>query len=55
MTLKFMAGIITRDQNKSNTKVAQIFWDAIICNIDGMIELGVETKIFFAVACFKSS
>ena len=56
MMLKFMAGIVTSegqdiDETESPNakaeaqKLVNIFWDAVTCNVDGVLELGSETKI----------
>ncbi len=42
MTLKFLAGLIS---NEDNETIVKIFWEAITCNIDGVLELGIETKV----------
>ncbi|WP_375319127.1 NACHT domain-containing protein [Candidatus Tisiphia endosymbiont of Oplodontha viridula] len=45
MMLKFMAGIVTADRSEDGNKISQIFWESVTCNIDGVIELGIEAKI----------
>ncbi|HJD61362.1 MAG TPA: hypothetical protein LFV90_04305 [Rickettsia endosymbiont of Columbicola hoogstraali] len=42
MTLKFLAGIASNDDSQELTK---IFWEAATCNINGILELGIEKKI----------
>ncbi|MCC8483911.1 MAG: NACHT domain-containing protein [Rickettsia endosymbiont of Labidopullus appendiculatus] len=42
MMLKFMAGIVTSEQSE---EIAKTFWEAVTCNIDGIIELGMDTKL----------
>ncbi|GAA5252396.1 hypothetical protein KNCP2_06840 [Candidatus Rickettsia kedanie] len=42
MTLKFLAGIVNND---SNQELTEIFWEAAICNVNGILELGIERKI----------
>ena len=45
MMLKFLTGLLTADQSKGAEDTVKIFWDAVVCNIDGLIELGVENKV----------
>lgn len=45
MTLKFVAGILSHDPSQEAEQAIKIFWDAILCNIDGVLEFGVEAKI----------
>ncbi|HJD67832.1 MAG TPA: hypothetical protein LFV66_05270 [Rickettsia endosymbiont of Bembidion lapponicum] len=42
MTLKFLAGIANNDDSQELTK---IFWEAATCNVNGILELGIEKKI----------
>ncbi|WP_341791844.1 hypothetical protein [Rickettsia endosymbiont of Gonocerus acuteangulatus] len=42
MTLKFLAGIANNDDSKELT---EIFWEAATCNVNGILELGIEKKI----------
>lgn len=42
MTLKFLAGIASNDDSKELT---EIFWEAATCNVNGILELGIEKKI----------
>lgn len=42
MMLKFLAGIVSDENNKELT---ERFWEAVTCNVDGILELGLETKI----------
>ena len=44
MTLKFMAGIVTSTSEKNN-EIVYMFWQAMTCNVDGIIELGVGNKV----------
>ncbi|WP_337969217.1 hypothetical protein [Rickettsia tamurae] len=37
MILKFLAGIVNND---SNQELTEIFWEAVTCNVDGILELG---------------
>jgi len=43
MTLKFLAGIVSDD--KSDNRAMERFWEAVTCNLDGIIELGVDAKV----------
>jgi len=43
MMLKFLAGIVS-NENKNESLVIS-FWEAVTCNVDGTLELGLETKI----------
>ena len=49
MSLKFLAGIIDDERFESDSKKTKLlvarFWEAVSCNIDGVIELGVEQKV----------
>ena len=45
MTLKFLSGIVTNDPSEKARLVQLRFLDAISCNIDGLIELGMEKKV----------
>jgi len=45
MILKFMAGLLSANSSIQAQKAIQIFWDAIMCNPDGILELGVEAKV----------
>ncbi|WP_017443232.1 hypothetical protein [Rickettsia gravesii] len=42
MTLKFLAGMVS---NENNQELIEIFWEAVTCNVDGILELGIERKI----------
>ena len=42
MTLKFMAGIVT---SSMDCEIVNMFWQAMTCNVDGIIELGVWNKV----------
>jgi len=44
-TFKFLAGILSTSRGEKAEQNIKIFWDAIMCNTDGVLELGVETKI----------
>lgn len=59
MTLKFLAGIVSKEQDdieaserdttsllpSKATTLVKRFWDAVTCNVDGVLELGLENKI----------
>ena len=45
MTLKFLSGLVTSEQGENSQKLVTRFWEAVTCNIDGVIELGIEAKI----------
>ena len=34
-TLKFMTGIVIADRIESNSKIAQMFWESVIYNLEG--------------------
>ena len=42
MALKFLAGIIYKENNE---KVTTAFWESMTCNIDGVIDLGIDKKV----------
>ncbi|MEM7383192.1 MAG: NACHT domain-containing protein [Bacteroidota bacterium] len=42
MTLKFLAGLVSKSDNK---EVVQRFWEAVSCNVEGVLELGVASKV----------
>jgi len=44
MTLKLMAGLLSSESNQAEQGI-KIFWDAVMCNVDGILELGVEAKV----------
>lgn len=41
MTLKFLAGMVSNDDKQEST---EIFWETVTCNVDGILELGIERK-----------
>ncbi|WP_227780077.1 hypothetical protein [Rickettsia sp. Tenjiku01] len=41
MTLKFLAGMVS---NENNQELIEIFWKAVTCNVDRILELGIEKK-----------
>ncbi len=45
LTLKFLAGIVTNDQSPNSNILVQRFWETVTCNVDGVIELGLEAKV----------
>jgi len=45
MTFKFLAGILSSAKGEKAEQNIKIFWDVILCNTDGVLELGVETKV----------
>ena len=52
MTLKFLAGIVN---NYDNQELIEIFWEAITCNVDGILELGIERKIILLMHLLAQS
>ena len=42
MTLKFLAGLVSKS---SDTALVQRFWEAVSCNVEGVLELGVASKV----------
>lgn len=42
VTLKFMAGIIT---NQQNTDILKDFWNSVVCNVDGVLEFNLAQKV----------
>lgn len=52
MTLKFLAGI---ENNDDNQELIEIFWEAITCNVDGILELGIERKIILLMHLLTQS
>lgn len=45
MTLKFLASMVTDTQDEDAHNVITAFWEAVTCNVDGMLELGIEMKV----------
>ena len=55
MALKLMAGIVSNEQqpiassssplSSQSTPLIARFWDSVTCNVDGVLELGIETKV----------
>ena len=52
MTLKFLAGIVNNDDNQ---ELIEIFWEAITCNVNGILELGIERKIILLMHLLAQS
>ena len=54
MTLKLMAGILSAydDDHKEAEQGIKIFWDAVLCNPDGVLELGVQAKVTLLMHLF---
>jgi len=52
MTLKFLAGIVNNDNNQ---ELIEIFWEAATCNVDGILELGIERKIILLMHLLAQS
>lgn len=54
MTLKFLAGLVSNHQQESTDEhqvnqeklLVTRFWEAVTCNVDGVLELGIESKVF---------
>ena len=42
MTLKFLAGLVSKSED---TALVQRFWEAVSCNVEGVLELGVASKV----------
>lgn len=46
MTLKFLSGIVSNEPGeRQSQQLVTRFWEAVTCNVDGVLELGVETKV----------
>jgi HEAT repeat protein len=53
LTLKLMAGLVSAEQDVATNNsslsttfpIVTRFWDAVTCNVDGVLEFGLETKI----------
>ena len=47
LILKFMAGILKANPNQNEKIIItiKIFWDAILCNPNGALELGIDAKV----------
>ena len=42
MTLKFLAGLVSKSNDQ---ELVQRFWEAVSCNVEGVLELGVASKV----------
>jgi hypothetical protein len=42
MTLKFLAGLVSQSKDKL---LVQRFWESVSCNVEGILELGLESKV----------
>jgi HEAT repeat protein len=42
MTLKFLAGLVSQSQDKL---LVQRFWESVSCNVEDILELGLESKV----------
>ena len=45
MVLKYLSGILANEKSKSGDRAIQIYWEAISCNIDGVLEFAVNRKV----------
>ncbi len=55
MTLKFLAGMVSDEEgrgaqvasssSRAPSSLLRRFWETVTCNVDGVLELGVETKV----------
>ncbi|MFA1689116.1 hypothetical protein ABVF33_06740 [Candidatus Rickettsia barbariae] len=52
MTLKFLAGMVS---NENNQELIEIFWKAVTCNVDRILELGIERKIILLMHLLAQS
>ncbi|WP_230455919.1 hypothetical protein [Rickettsia rickettsii] len=52
MTLKFLAGMVS---NENNQELIAIFWKAVTCNVDRILELGIERKIILLMHLLAQS
>lgn len=42
MILKLLAGLVRKSEDK---ELVQRFWEAVSCNVEGILELGVASKV----------
>ncbi|WPX96366.1 NACHT domain-containing protein [Candidatus Bandiella euplotis] len=42
MTLKFLSGLVTKEESEV---LVTRFWEAMTCNVDGVLELGADRKV----------
>ncbi|HJD54331.1 MAG TPA: hypothetical protein LFW11_03050 [Rickettsia endosymbiont of Proechinophthirus fluctus] len=52
MTLKFLAGMVS---NENNQELIEIFWKAVTCSVDRILELGIERKIILLMHLLAQS
>lgn len=45
VTLKFLAGLVASDQSQNAKTIVTRFWEAVSVNLEGTIELGLESKV----------
>ena len=45
MTLKFLAGLVSELEGEKGAWAVQRFWEAVSCNVEGVLELGVASKV----------
>ncbi|OGT67564.1 MAG: hypothetical protein A3J38_03450 [Gammaproteobacteria bacterium RIFCSPHIGHO2_12_FULL_45_9] len=45
MTFKFLAGLVTQEAGEHSALLVTRFWEAIACNVDGILELGIDAKM----------
>lgn len=43
--LKFLAGLVNSNPGPDREKLVTKFWEAVTCNVDGILELGLEARI----------
>ncbi|KJV61804.1 hypothetical protein [Rickettsia amblyommatis] len=41
--------------NENNQELIEIFWEAVTCNVDGILELGIERKIILLMHLLAQS
>ena len=52
MTLKFLAGLVSKSDD---TELVQRFWEAVSCNVEGVLELGVASKVGLLIPLLAQS
>ncbi|HJD55855.1 MAG TPA: NACHT domain-containing protein [Rickettsia endosymbiont of Pyrocoelia pectoralis] len=52
MTMKFLAGIVS---NNDSQELTEIFWQSVTCNVNGILELGIERKIILLMHLLAQS
>lgn len=45
LMLKFLTGLVAREKGGNAQRLINRFWDALVCNVDGILEFGVNKKI----------